>query len=1036
MSDILARLSDALATSYRVEREIGQGGMATVFLATDLKHGRPVAIKVLRPEIAASLGHERFLREIEIAARLQHPHILPVYDSGTAGSILYYVMPFVEGESLRDRLVRAGPLPPGEAVRLAREIADALDYAHRFGVVHRDIKPANILISQGNAVVADFGIARAVTASAATAGLTQAGMAVGTPAYMSPEQALGDQTVDGRTDIYALGAVLHEMLTGKPPFEGTTPQSIVGQALSGKIPPLLDDALGLGPVIARAMAREPSDRFGTAGDLRAALDGLSSGTRAVAVARPRRRPAILAGAALLALAAIVAVVVVARRGGAEANPRQSLIVFPFENKTGDPGREYLSEAAMNLLGLAAAHWTDMRVHDDERTASLLRRRKIGSAADLDFEAARAMAREARVGTLVMGDIRREGDSLAIEAKVHDVRTGDRIATHIERTAWGGDPRPLFDRLAGRILGTSGAPPGERPSLLTQTTTSIEAYRAYLDGSNALQRFEIDSARRALERAVELDSTFALAFIRLRDVEGWSLTDRGGRQEVRRRYVLAAERYSGSLPPRLKSLVAFHRAYEDGDFRRARRVAEEMIARDSGDVEAWYQLGEAHYHNGAGQFPHPDTLGNMGKALRSFQRALALDSTYMLAYQHILDALNSCIGVIALACGPDSAVYGAAQDLERRLGAEGVRLLRDQARQAQVATARGWVTTAPGVGRARLALVRALYQQRRYDEALTEIEAARRIGGASGAGFWHALILFQRGDPGPAATMLDSTLRATRDTLAELSGIDNFFLPAVLLAGSGRVTAADRLVDRLLGGIPIDSVPGPGMIMLSKPELGAFLKAGVHAQAADARAAGLVREVVELLERRAGRDSALARRAARGFGSGYVHGYLLTGDTLYLTRFLRGVDTLGSEVWGVADALLALEGGDTARARARVDRHYRTPAPAEFAGEQGVIRAFAWGTMLARLGEPRLAVEAFARLDSAEARIQHPGLLVRSWAERGELYHRLGDTRRAAEHYQKFLDAWVNADPELQPQVERVRKALAVVKGELAPEPRR
>jgi serine/threonine-protein kinase len=213
---VIERLRAALQDRYTVEGQAGAGGMATVFVATDLKHHRSVAIKVLNPELAAAVGPERFLREIEIAAQLQHPHIVPVYDSGEADGLLYYVMPFVDGESLRNRIVRGGALAPADAVRCAREVADALAYAHREGIVHRDVKPANILISQGHAVVADFGIARAVSASATGAGqgLTQAGASIGTPSYMSPEQALGETNVDGRTDVYALGIVLYEMLAG------------------------------------------------------------------------------------------------------------------------------------------------------------------------------------------------------------------------------------------------------------------------------------------------------------------------------------------------------------------------------------------------------------------------------------------------------------------------------------------------------------------------------------------------------------------------------------------------------------------------------------------------------------------------------------------------------------------------------------------------------------------------------------------------------------------------------------------------------
>src|SRR5436189_3066274 len=210
MAELLARLRGALADRYAIDRELGHGGTATVYLAQDLKHGRAVAVKVLRPELAAALGAERFLREIEIAARLQHPHILPLYDSGSAAGFLYYVMPYVEGESLRDRLAREKQLPQEDALRIATEVAGALAYAHSRGIVHRDIKPENIMLSGGTAVVTDFGIARAVSAAGGEQHLTQTGTIIGTPAYMSPEQATGSDDIDGRSDQYSLTCVVYE----------------------------------------------------------------------------------------------------------------------------------------------------------------------------------------------------------------------------------------------------------------------------------------------------------------------------------------------------------------------------------------------------------------------------------------------------------------------------------------------------------------------------------------------------------------------------------------------------------------------------------------------------------------------------------------------------------------------------------------------------------------------------------------------------------------------------------------------------------
>ncbi len=275
MADSLDRLKAVLADRYPIERELGRGGMATVYLARDVRHGRRVAIKVLRPEIAAILGAERFLREIEIAARLSHPHILPLYDSGQVEGLLYYVMPHMEGESLRDRLEREKQIPIDEAVRMTQQIASALDHAHRREIIHRDIKPENVLLQDGHALVADFGIALAVHAAAGER-LTETGLSLGTPYYMSPEQATGDRQIDARSDIYSLGCVLYEMIAGEPPFTGPSAQAVVARILTEQ-PRALRSVrpsvpVGLELVVHKALARLPADRYTTAARLIDALE--------------------------------------------------------------------------------------------------------------------------------------------------------------------------------------------------------------------------------------------------------------------------------------------------------------------------------------------------------------------------------------------------------------------------------------------------------------------------------------------------------------------------------------------------------------------------------------------------------------------------------------------------------------------------------------------------------------------------------------------------------------------------------------------
>jgi serine/threonine-protein kinase len=434
VTELIAVLRGALAGRYDVQRELGRGGMATVFLADDLKHGRPVAIKVLHPEIAAGLGSDRFLREIQIAARLQHPHILPLYDSGTAGTFLYYVMPFVEGESLRDRLHREKQLSFEETLRISTEVANALAYAHSRGVVHRDIKPENILLSAGTAVVADFGIARAAASAAEAEQLTQTGTIVGTPAYMSPEQATGSE-VDGRSDEYSLACVTYEMLVGSPPFTGPNARAVMARhsiaevsppsIVRSTLPDTAEDA------ILRALAKAPADRFPTTALFAEALarssqvSGHSRWTTSVrAQPIPSRSPiprsvyAALGGA--LVLAAGWFGVQAFRRsgttgaasGGGGLDPRRIAVLY-FDD---------LSQGGE--LGPLAAGLTESLIRELARVQGLQVTSRNGV---VQFRGARAtpdsIGRALRVGTLVEGSVARSGDRLRVTVALVNATSG-------------------------------------------------------------------------------------------------------------------------------------------------------------------------------------------------------------------------------------------------------------------------------------------------------------------------------------------------------------------------------------------------------------------------------------------------------------------------------------------------------------------------------------------------------------------------------------------------------------------------------------
>src|SRR6266513_2722789 len=318
MERVLEDLSAALGERYTIDRVLGRGGMATVYVAEDLRHSRQVAIKVLRSDVAAAIGAERFLREITIAARLTHPHVLPLIDSGQAAGSLYYVMPYVRGETLRQRLVREQRLPLKDALAIARELGAGLDYAHREGFVHRDVKPENVLLADGHAVLADFGIARAIC-QAGGEHVTEVGLAIGTPEYMSPEQAAGDRELDGRCDVYAFACVIYEMLAGAPPFSGESARAIIAKHLSEPPTPLRarrpDAPAAVEQALARALAKDPADRFASVADLVAALED----TRAVAAVP------------------------------APAGKTRSIAVLPFVNASADPENEYLSDGISDEL---------------------------------------------------------------------------------------------------------------------------------------------------------------------------------------------------------------------------------------------------------------------------------------------------------------------------------------------------------------------------------------------------------------------------------------------------------------------------------------------------------------------------------------------------------------------------------------------------------------------------------------------------------------------------------------------------------------
>ena len=652
---------------YAFERELGRGGMATVYLARDLRHDRPVALKLLHPELAASLGDDRFQREINLAARLQHPHILTVFDSGTAGprgsgaEFLWFTMPYVEGESLRGRLARERQLPLEDALRITWEAAQALQYAHDHDVVHRDIKPENLLLTKdGNTLVADFGIARALGGEAGESRLTETGLAVGTPAYMSPEQAAGDRGIDARTDVYSLGAVLYEMLAGEPPYTGATTQAILAKrftepapslrAVRSSVPESVDQA------IRKALAPVPADRFSTAAQFAQALQSAPSaaapvvptvvsaapgGTapgehaRAATPAPAKRRIPVAASALVLGILIGLGVLFAWRRsshaGGAtpDAGPRV-LAVLPFEN-LGDSADAYFADGVTDEVRTKLAQVTGMEV--------IAR----GSSNEYRGTAKRAqeIAQELGASYLLTGTVRwtktADGTSrVRVTPELVEVRAGQA-----PRSRWGEqfdagltDVFQVQGEIAGKVVDALGVALADsvREELAVRPTESLAAYDEYLKGEAGLSAggpINTRQAIRSYQEAVRLDSTFLPAWAQLARAAAIRYVNSAATKEIADLAETAAERARSLGPRRPESHIAlgFYQAFVRGD-----------PAQGLATFEAGLRLSPNNADLLAAAAQQEQTLGRWEAALARSERAAALDPRSINAARRLAYAL--------------------------------------------------------------------------------------------------------------------------------------------------------------------------------------------------------------------------------------------------------------------------------------------------------------------------------------------------------------------------------------------------------------
>jgi serine/threonine-protein kinase len=1008
--------------------------MGVVFLARDTSLDRSVAVKVVHPELA---GHEsiarRFLDEARTIARLRHPNIVAVHSSGASGDLLWYVMDQVPGETLRARLDRDGRLPPDEVTRITADLAGALDAAGVAGVVHRDVKPENILLEAGTGrpLLADFGIARAMEANQ-TDPRTALGVAVGTPTYMSPEQAAGD-VVDTRSDLYALGVVAYEMLTGKPPFQG--PQRVVvSQHLSQRPTPVRKSRPEASPILAdaimRALEKNPAERWQTGAEFRAALLGESAGRLSGWAAGGRgprfvRRVRMLAiGVGVALLLGVGAVALLGRKNGPPpgVNPRLSMLVLPFNNLRNNNSLDWLREGSVSMLALNLSQWNDLQVIGSERLHDLLDRHDIAEGETIGLEMARRLARDAGVWTVIMGDYEQVGDSLHLSARVYDVYSGRKVESAQVAATPGEDVRPVFDQLAAELLDLSGAPADTRTALWEATTSSLEAFRAYLQGAEALNNWDLATAETALKRATDMDSTFGLAYYKYALTRGWLV---GADDSLSTDAMARAVAHSAALPQRQRTIISAYSAFIDGEYAAARSLYGSLIARDSNDTDAWYGLGDAWYHDMMAPQGHATA---MTESLRAFRRALVLDPSYVLAYEHVEEMLTSTSRRTSpIALMPNDS-FVPAYDAQQRplLDSATAAAAAQRAQDAVMTLARNWVATQPAALRSHSALVDAFIASGDYPSALTELSRLRALSpNHPEIPFMEARVRFLSGNVDEASRLLRQALdsstpgdfasfRSTPSVFQDVAAAANVF------AYQGDVTNATRAIefaDQVRAAIfGSDGLGGSDwwrrnalaqlFNSLGGPE--SALRSLWHATAEDARVAPAGKKQSIL---------AAGAPAAVGLFTG------LAGDSTGLTE-LRALS--GEPPPMVLQAWLALARGDSAEARVLVE------APDSTAGrkfDQLSRRAIA-AIIYADLGETQHALNLLRTFEPAQ--LASRGFDPR-WASigrvrllRASLEARLGHTAAARQQYELALAQWKNADPSMAEYVKIARVGLAAL----------
>jgi DNA-binding SARP family transcriptional activator/tRNA A-37 threonylcarbamoyl transferase component Bud32 len=993
-TELFHRVKGALSHRYGIEREIGRGAMATVFLAEDPKHRRKVALKVLDPELAEALGADRFLREIEIAANLTHPHILPLFDSGEANGLLYYVMPFVEGESLRSRLEREKQLPVADAAAITREVASALAFAHEKGVIHRDVKPANILLEAGHAVLADFGIAHAVALAGETR-QTRSGVSLGTPAYMSPEQSTGETDLDGRSDQYALGCVLYEMLAGDQPFRGPTGESVARQHLTRDPHAITDLRPSVPEEIAsalhRAMEKAPSDRFsgmrGFADALRAETAPSTKPLRAGSGSREKKtllRSPRFWGLSAAGLAVVVASTLLMPDllRGPEGPPipppggEVVLAVMPFADLAPEQAGE-LSERMATWLAMALDPVEGIRTVDRNILFPFIG--PLGPGQRLSLADAREAAEDLQATHFILGEaISGSAGSLTVTATPYLVGDGSGEAPEVLSVAGGsGNLVALAEDLAEKLLPFLDIPAVERLSgIAAVTSDSVSARDAYLRGEEGFRATRYAEAYDSFHEAVEVDPTFALAHYRKSLVAVMIL-----RFDEAERSAVAAMEHRYRLDTRERRLVEAWAALVRGSAQEAQRLYRSILDKYPDEVEALFGLGTAQvYFN--------PILGNStAEAEAQFRRVLELSPNFGQARFHLLEFATRRRDQPAF----DSLKAGVDPGSDQALAWDAVRAFWLGGREDQQRIENRMLRVGPVEAGLAVGRVAAFLQDHQAAEELATLltgpgqdEETR-----TAAPFLVAMTRFAQG------RWTDGM--ASLDLAGEFSPAWAIEMKALLTGFPPRTPSSEELVAVLetLRDWDADVGSTDNFVLFAHngyhSYLRTYLLALTSTWAGDSEAAQAYAAELRDMPRSSGRGAVIRSWAeaivARIFAS--------RGETAEAVRRLRVAPP---------DVPLWLTSISPFFSRS-LDR-------------------YALGELLRDNGQSQDALRWFRTLTEGHELV----LVAPTYLQMARIEEDLGNTTDALEHYRRFVELWENADAEFLPLLNEARAKIAQLTG--------